>query len=341
MAIIKNLDQLINDLFADFTPKQVKVVKERFGIKNGASCTLQEIGDDLGITRERVRQIEEQCIKKLRPRVQSAAAGLLDFAEARLAEAGGVRGDDVFVQDMKQRLAVGAEIKHADQKLRFLFLLGGRPFFSKEDDTAKKFWYVHETAKKEFFDFLGRMTDVFEKGDKQKLIEGKAYLAHCKDLYAPQFLSVAKNFGTNIFGDIGLSAWPEINPKTVRDKIYLVLKKENKPLHFADIAKQINRRQFDEKPANVQTVHNELIKDERFILVGRGMYALREQGFEKGTVQEVIARLLKTKGPQSAEQIVRYVNEQRFLKENTILLGLQNKRFFKRLDDGRYHVKEV
>ena len=98
---------------------------------------------------------------------------------------------------------------------------------------------------------------------------------------------------------------------------------------------------MDRKQPHVQPVHNELIKDDRFVLVGRGIYALRSRGFEPGTVRQVIAKILKTKGPLPQTDVVRLVNEQRFLKENTVLLSLQNRRHFKRLDDGRYHVKEA
>ena len=92
--------------------------------------------------------------------------------------------------------------------------------------------------------------------------------------------------------------WPEISPKTVRDKIYLVLKKNDEPLHFETIARRINEVKFDDgQKALGPTVHNELIKDDRFVLVGRGMYGLQERGYEPGIAREVIAKVLKEKGP--------------------------------------------
>ena len=113
------------------------------------------------------------------------------------------------------------------------------------------------------------------------------------------------------------------------------------PLHFKEIANNICTLGIDKKPAHVQTVHNELIKDGRFVLVGRGVYALREHGYEPGTVREVITRLLKERGPLDSTEVVRLVNQKRFLKENTILLNLQNRRHFKRLEDGRYGAEEA
>jgi hypothetical protein len=121
----------------------------------------------------------------------------------------------------------------------------------------------------------------------------------------------------------------------------LVLKKTGEPLHFEDIAKKINDVKFDAQVALAPTVHNELIKDERFVLVGRGMYGLKEHGYEPGTAREVIAKVLKSSGPMKATEVVSKVNAQRFFKENTILINLQNKSTFERMSDGRYRVREA
>ena len=118
--------------------------------------------------------------------------------------------------------------------------------------------------------------------------------------------------------------------------IYLVLKKVVQPLHFRELTQKINDLKFDQKKAFPQTVHNELIRDERFILVGRGIYGLREQGYEPGTAREVLVRILKKHGPLNTQKIIQLVQQERFLRENTILLNLQNKRYFQRLPDNRY-----
>jgi predicted Zn-ribbon and HTH transcriptional regulator len=157
---------------------------------------------------------------------------------------------------------------------------------------------------------------------------------------AENYLAITKQIHSNRFGDVGLREWPEINPTTIRDKIYLVLKKGGEPLHFETIAKRINEVKFDEQLALAPTVHNELIKDQRFVLVGRGMYGLKEHGFEPGTAREVIAKVLKSQGPLKATDVVSHVNSQRFFKENTILINLQNKNAFERMTDGRYKVRE-
>ncbi len=337
---MKNIDQFINELVAEFTPKQRKVLTGRFGLKTGKRATLQEIGDELGITRERVRQIEEQVIAKIREDVRAGAKELIDAASTHLNSVDSVRRDDTFIAEMK-KLLNDAETKYIDQKLRFIFLTAGIPQYHKEDDGVHAFWYANEEAKKRFEEFTKELTQFFKNGDRNQILREKTYLPLCKGLASCHYLAIPKHFGENVFGDIGLREWAEIEPKTIRDKAYLVLKKHGQPLHFEHVAKSINEFGLDKKRAHVQTVHNELIKDERFVLVGRGMYGLREHGFEPGTVREVIVSLLKKHGPLSSSEVVQLVNKQRFLKENTILLSLQNRKHFKRLENNKYSIKEA
>jgi len=337
-----DINKFITKLTADFNPKQRRVVEGRFGLKTGSRVTLQKIGDELGITRERVRQIEKQITGKLKARVEKEAGEIIESAKAYLAGAGGVMRDDKFIRDLTHVLGIDAKkTKHPEAKIRFLLIVAGTPNYKDADEEMHAYWYTDEKAKDNFLNFVKKVRKILETSRRDEILEKKIYLAECKDCASGHFLNIPRGFGVNVFGDFGLREWPEIEPKTVRDKAYLVLKKEGRPLHFSDIAKFIGRFGLSKKPAHVQTVHNELIKDNRFVLVGRGIYALGEHGYEPGTVREVISRLLKKKGPLSAAEVVRLVNQQRILKENTILLSLQNRRHFKRLDDGRYHIREV
>lgn len=95
-----------------------------------------------------------------------------------------------------------------------------------------------------------------------------------KVLYS--LMQALKRLEQNKYGEWGISHWGEIKPKTVNDKIYLILKHSGNPLHFTEIAKKINEMKFDKKVANAATVHNELILDDRYMLVNRGTYGLKE-----------------------------------------------------------------
>jgi hypothetical protein len=338
---MKNVNAIIDDILSTLPPKQRRIVAGRFGLKNGKTETLQEIGDEIGITRERVRQIEEQALKKIREKMKTDGKEVVDFAKKHLLSAGGVKLDEDFLNDVLYGLKIDAKTKNAKEKVRFILLVSNEPMYAKEDDKMNAYWYTTNDARKKFLEFVNGMTKFLATKDKTAILTSKSYLSQCKDLASCHFLAIPKHFGMNIFGDFGLKSWPEIEPKTIRDRVYLVLRKHGAPLHFTDIAKYSYKYGLDKKAPHVQTVHNELIKDHRFVLVGRGMYALREHGFEPGTVKDVLVDLLKKNGPQKVDKIIELVKAQRLVKENTVILNLQNKNHFKKLDDGRFSVREA
>jgi hypothetical protein len=135
--------------------------------------------------------------------------------------------------------------------------------------------------------------------------------------------------------------WPSVNPKNIRDKIYVILSDGGKPLHFSDIAKAIKDSDFKRKDVTTQAIHNELIKDKRFVLIGRGIYALAEWGYKKGTVSDIISDILKKEGgPLHRDEIVKRVLKSRQVRETTILLNLQSKPEFKRVAKATYELRE-
>lgn len=150
------------------------------------------------------------------------------------------------------------------------------------------------------------------------------------------YVAAAVSLEQNIFGEWGKKEWPTIHPKRMNDKIYLVLKQGGKPLHFAEITEKVNAAHFDHKVAKSPSVHNELILDKRFVLVGRGIYALKEWGYDRGTVAEVIKDILKNKDGLTRNEIVDEVLKRRFVKKQTIHLALMNRSQFAKQDNGRY-----
>lgn len=160
-----------------------------------------------------------------------------------------------------------------------------------------------------------------------------------KPLYS--LLHTTKHLGQNKFGHWGLHYWNEVKPKRINDKIYLILKHKQQPMHFEEIAEEINRIGFDKKKANPATIHNELILDEQYVLVGRGIYGLSEWGYKRGVVIDVIKDILEREGrPMSKEEIIEKVLENRLVKKTTINLALMNKDIFEKMEDGRYRLKK-
>lgn len=336
----------INALIQDLESRQKDVIFGRFGLSGSREGkTLAEIGDGLGVTRERVRQIEAMALSTLRNKIKAipACSQILEKGKKYLKSVGGVSKREKFLEYAKS-YTEGLTDNHVALLVEVL------PEFQqyKEDEDFWPFYYLAKSDLKNCLGFINGWLG-FLDANKEKVLDG-AYKSLLDNFitskrvdpaHAQNILVVSKKIHSNPYGDIGLRDWPEINPATTRDRAYLVLKKKKKPLHFTEIAKVINNTGFSAQLALAPTVHNELIKDSRFVLVGRGLYALREHGFEPGVAREVIHKILKRQGPLTPEKVVEHVNKQRFFKPNTILINLQNKAFFERSSDGTYRVRQA
>ncbi len=342
---MENLNDIIKDLISGLSPRQKDIIEQRFGL-SGKKRTLAAVGKKYGLTRERVRQIESSSLKSISEKLEKnqAAGKIIESAVSHLKKTGGVMKEDAFLKELRGLFKTNAI---TGEQLKFIFEVFKAPLHQIEDNNFHAFWYLDKESRKFAFDFINKL-EKFIADKKEELITHKKFdelfaqvikSHNIKDFVALNYASISKKFSVSPFGDFGLTRWEEITPKTARAKAYLILKKHSAPLHFKEIAKKINELKLNKRRALYQTIHNELIKDPRFVLVGRGMYGLSEFGLKPGIAKDVIARILKTKGPLRKEEVVDLVKQERFLKDNTILLNLQNRSHFKRMPDGKYCVK--
>ena len=340
------LSTTINNLISDLKPRQREVLIGRFGLEDGEKKTLASLGEKYDITRERVRQIEEEALKMAQERLRKERASeeILNSITSHLNNLGGLRRDCLFVPEIK---AILKDNNLHHWHLRFISEISGQPLYYPDDADFHNFWYLDEKNIGIVSRFVLRLEKLIINKKEDLVVHQKfdtyfikaARVHNIPDFIGLNYISVSRKFNINPFGDWGLNDWEEINPKTVREKSYLILKKQDQPLHFREIAETINKTGFGGRLAHPQTVHNELIKDPRFVLVGRGIYGLAERGFKPGIAREIISQILKEEGPLPLEKIIDLVQKQRFLKNNTIILNLQNKKYFKKLEDGRYTIK--
>lgn len=327
-----NIDKIVNSLLSNLSIRQKEVISCRYGIQSGKPMTLAEIGENYGVTRERIRQIEAQALNVICGQSQNPALeGFIKVAVNYLKKFNDIRNDECVCAELK-KISEKATVKNGDQKIRFLLEACRQLRFYPEDENFRAFWYLSNDALNSATAYINRIVSNlrYQKGKaNNNLAEGDPVTAN--------YISLSKNFAINVYGDFGLSDCGEINPRVSRDWAYLVLKKENKPLHFTKLASLINKYRKS-KQVNHQTIHNELIKDERFVLVGRGTYGLREFNIIPGTAREVIGHVLKKHGPLPAKDLVKMVLAQRTFKEKTLLLSLRNKKYFQTTNDGRYSV---
>jgi RNA polymerase primary sigma factor len=71
-AIVKHNDnQLMQEVLATLEPRESRILAMRFGLDHGRPKTLEEVGERLGVTRERIRQIQEQALQKMRVKIEN------------------------------------------------------------------------------------------------------------------------------------------------------------------------------------------------------------------------------------------------------------------------------
>ena len=337
------IKKLINRLVENLSDRSRDVILSRFGIGQDDYETLEAIGQRYGITRERVRQIEADALRHIKspanePLVKPVVAALGEFVKSR----GGVMEEAELKASFASNHfeAKPEPLKKYEGAVMFFLQLAGNFTRTKEDDNFWPRWALDNAALKNQESFVNHLISQFKK-EKHVVAAGeftvwaKKYNPALSPEAVSAFLTSAKNISKNSFGEWGLISWAEISPRGVRDKAYLVMKRTQKPLHFTEVASEINKAAFSERVALPQTVHNELIKDGRFVLVGRGLYALKDWGYEAGTVKDVIKSVLSTNGPMNREEVIKAVLSKRMVKPSTIILNLNG---FKKREDNKYHL---
>ncbi len=316
--------QIMTRALAPLTARQRDIIQLRYGLKSGDPQTLAAIGNRYSVTRERIRQIETQALRALK--AELAKAEFNDFRahiETYLQKNNGVRRHSLVAVDFRE----------TENTIRCALEVSGAARFHSEDKSNHPFWSLSDESIRHSAAFVNNLVSALKA--KPQIAD-----ALSREPMAHNYIAISKKFAVSPHGEFGLAEWRHINPKVSRDWAYLVLKKAQKPLHFSEITTAINKLRAKKK-VNPQTIHNELIKDKRFILVGRGMYGLSEFNILAGTAREVLAHLLKKHGPMPAKDIIKIALTHRPFKEKTLLINLQNKNWFKRLDEGKYCVRKA
>lgn len=349
-----NPTEVVSSLLKHLISREEDVLRRRFGLTNKKKETLEEIGKTYGVTRERVRQIESTAIAKIKKlkNFKELVSPIESTIASVLEQHGGIMQEDALLRSL---LHVSGDSNLNRQCVLFILsqLLTNK--FKKitptrESRTSWQLIYSSTSYLQEVINQL--LTIIKEKNHPLKadeLIElfqkTKFYEEHRNQLNSDviiSYLETSQKISKNPFNEYGLSEWGSIIPKRMNDKIYLVLKKHGKPLHFTEITRRINEINFDKRKAHPPTVHNELILNDKYVLVGRGIYALKEWGYQPGVVADVLINILKGEcKPMTRQELVEKVLEQRIVKKNTIHLALTDKSKFKKQDDGKYTLNKV
>lgn len=352
--------EVISFMFRNLLKREQEVLRRRFALNGRTRDTLEQIGKEYAITRERVRQIESSGLRKIRLILKEEGKKLdmdiLDDSITGILTAnGGLMREDMLLSEILLSLNhINNEVYRKNLLFLITYFLEQHERLLKEQESIhyEAFWYLNLIDIKNVKDSIEKIINLFSDHGQpmqmQELIRkmNENILKKDDDINGEKIetfvnsqLHISKNLERNILDQWGLINWNTIVPKRMNDKIYLILKKEQKPLHFAEIAEKINEMTFDKKRAYPATVHNELILDNKYILVGRGVYALREWGYNDGTVSQVIYNILKEANkPLDKKEIIEKVLAQRIVKKTTVSLALNDRSKFKLTEDGKYSL---
>lgn len=319
--------------------REREIISRRFGLYDRKE-TLEQIGELLGITRERVRQLEKVALTRLK----SAPIGdlpKLDLFQKTVIEDLSAHGNVSRISEVAGRISKDAS---KIEQSRVLFLCELSPELSVIEENDHYFANVgikKINDKKQISDQVTTIIEAIKQIAKPTDIKTIAKAVGNSDTaHVAALAGVSKNLAS-LNGRWGLTKWPMVNPKNIRDKIYVILHENGSHMHFNDIAAAIRKSDFKRKDVTTQAIHNELIKDKRFVLIGRGIYALQEWGYKKGTVADMITEVLDDAAePLHRDEIVKRVLKKRHVKETTILLNLQGKPQFKRVAKATYALAD-
>ncbi|MFA7662380.1 MAG: sigma factor-like helix-turn-helix DNA-binding protein [Patescibacteria group bacterium] len=367
--------KILNDLFKCLSKREAEILIRRYGLrqdiigKKKTRQTLQAIGNQYKITRERVRQVENFSIKKIKQadEFHKHYPALKDFVLGVLSRFNGIVEDE-FLVDLLVREAgfepkiVDKESKEIDPQEIVLHQIIDFILSKIINDVVEPVLTVPgfmgawqevgvETALAE--EGVKTAIAVIEKNNKPMMTD--EIISHFKktpfyttskvkitDEMIVSFLHLSIDLKENVFGEWGMRDWGTISLKTVNDRIYYIMSQHKKPLHFSEITDLINKKDAAIFIAHGATVRNILTAESRYILVGRGIYALKEWGVEPGTVSQLIEKIITEAGePVSRKDIIDKILSQRIIKKQTILITLSNKNKFKKMPEGKYALAEI
>ncbi len=330
--------QSVKKLLSVLGDRSKDVIVSRFGLGSDTKrMTLEAIGKKYKITRERVRQIENYSLVNIRKSKEyTKEKPTFDELRKIIADMGSVISEESLLRHLSKD-------KSTQNYIHFLLVVGEDFSKEKEDEEFKHRWSVDKELSKKIHTAI---RELYSKlSDDEILLESdmiEKFLEHLRDVsekykneeIAKRWLELSKLIDKNPLGEWGKTNSSNINAKGMRDFAYLVIRRHGSPIHFREVARLIT--ELFKKKAHVATTHNELIKDPRFVLVGRGLYALSEWGYMSGVVKDVIKNIIDKNGSLTKDEIIKKVLKERYVKENTIMVNLQNPKYFKKTKEGTY-----
>ncbi len=267
----------VSEILQLFPQRTQNIIRERYNLEGSflRGKTLEAIGKKYGITRERVRQIIQFAMKTAREYGTKSIDSAVERIDGQLIKKGGIFAKKPLLSDLgvKEYRQAGSVDFILDLSDHFNVLLPSRfvtHAVCRNDFDMKNFFHIVQVAENILSE--NKQPEYIETFSKRL----KDHIGEIEMHHLESYLTASATIDRNPLGEWGMNHWSEIQPKSAGQRAHLVLRHKKKPMHFKEIAQEINQLGLSLRKANPQTVHNELIKSPVFTLFGRGMYGLSE-----------------------------------------------------------------
>jgi hypothetical protein len=357
-SAVVGVKQFVDDMLAGLPERQRNVLADRYGLWDGIAETLQDIGDKLGLTRERIRQIEAKALKRIhrlyahgKIRTYVCNSIRLHFSSNQPKTYG------VFTQDEAiAALANGCSSEEAGLAVEFLQDIVGTQaslFASDLIEPEVGVYCVDETTARSYLEML-RLIEASLESREKPLTEGlllKDITSRAGDSLTADQLTLARrvlNVSSRVSrlrnGTIALSQWTEFHIHNAASLTEAALRLLGTPTHFREIAAKVSSVFGEGQALNESTIHQALLTNRKaFVWVKNGTYGLTAWGLKKPPfIKDRLVELLSATGyPLPFWHLEQKVLEVCNCKQESVRMTLDlNPRLFTKFAGDQYGLRQ-
>ena len=349
---------LIENMLARLPERQQGVIADRYGLWDGIAETLQDIGDKLGVTRERIRQIEATGLRRLR-RVFGHQA-VKDFVLQKLSiylasepdKTCGILSED----EAAAALADDCSAEEAALAASFLQDLDapGQSVFARHLIEVEPGIYCTENGVAAECRVLLELIESTLQQHQKPLSERRLYDDLANRSAGPltprqvarigRLLAISPSVMRLRNGTIAFSKWTEFRRRDSTSLVEATLRLLGRPGHFREITQKIGSLFRDAGSVNERTIHNAIIREQRkFVWVKSGTYGLAAWGLKRPPfIKDRLVELLsESLYPLPFWHLKEKVLEVCNCREDSVRMTLDlNPRLFKKFEGDQYGLRK-
>lgn len=321
-----------------------QVIRCRYGLYS-KKLTLKDVGEQLGVTRERVRQIQARSMKILmQPRYILVVQPILELMFHLLKQAGGLINEKQLEEKLNNQYNVGniepIDLAHlifeSNNNVKWIQETGAWGLSSLPLSLVPGIQAKFEEILEDKYVPLPRDELISQYKSTQLYLN---YQGMVEDNFLIKCLNIHPKVCFDKDGNCGLSCWENQRLNT----IIQTMREIGEPVHYTDIAKKTNMELGSVNNTSARNIHAQLQRNtDIFVRVGHGIYGLSEWGLhDDGSIANAAYRVLSDAGrPLHCDIITEQVLETWQVNPRSVLAALQREDRFVNIGQGVYWLRE-